>query len=68
MSGDYEQTELRICQSEGAYVIMRPLASSWEQRKFSDLVLIERGGSPRPIDAYITEDPAGLNWVKIGDA
>ena len=40
----------------------------WEQRKFSDLVLIERGGSPRPIDTYITEDPAGLNWVKIGDA
>ena len=40
----------------------------WEQFKFSDLVLIERGGSPRPIDAYITEDPAGLNWVKIGDA
>ena len=37
MSGDYEQTKLRICQSEGAYVIMRPLASSWEQRKFSDL-------------------------------
>ena len=23
---------------------------AWEQRKFSDLVLIERGGSPRPID------------------
>lgn len=22
----------------------------WEQRKFSDLVLIERGGSPRPIE------------------
>ena len=42
--------------------------TAWEQRKFSDLVLIERGGSPRPIDAYITEDPAGLNWVKIGDA
>lgn len=42
--------------------------TAWEQRKFSDLVLIERGGSPRPIDAFITEDPAGLNWVKIGDA
>ena len=40
----------------------------WEQRKLGDLVLIERGGSPRPIDAYITEGPAGLNWVKIGDA
>ena len=41
---------------------------AWEQRKFSDLVLIERGGSPRPIDDYITDAPDGLNWVKIGDA
>ena len=40
----------------------------WEQRKFSELVLIERGGSPRPIDAFITDAPDGLNWVKIGDA
>ena len=40
----------------------------WEQRKFSELVTIERGGSPRPIDNYITEDENGLNWVKIGDA
>ncbi|WP_219717814.1 restriction endonuclease subunit S [Raoultibacter massiliensis] len=37
MSGDYEQTKLRVCQSEGAYATMRPLASSWEQRKFSDI-------------------------------
>lgn len=37
MSGDYEQTKLRVCQSEGAYASMRPLASSWEQRKFSDI-------------------------------
>lgn len=42
--------------------------TTWEQRKFSDLVLIERGGSPRPIDDFITEDPNGLNWIKIGDA
>lgn len=41
---------------------------SWEQRKFSDLVQIERGGSPRPIDDFITDSPDGLNWVKIGDA
>ena len=37
MSGDYEQTKLRVCQSEGAYATMRPLASSWEQRKFGEL-------------------------------
>lgn len=41
---------------------------SWEQRKFSELVTIERGGSPRPIDKFITNDENGLNWVKIGDA
>ena len=40
----------------------------WEQRKLSELVLIERGGSPRPIEEYITDSPVGLNWVKIGDA
>ena len=43
-------------------------STPWEQRKFSDLVLIERGGSPRPIDDFITDAPDGLNWVKIGDA
>lgn len=40
----------------------------WEQRKFADVVQIERGGSPRPIDDYITDSQNGLNWVKIGDA
>ena len=45
-----------------------PLAITWEQRKFSELVQIERGGSPRPIDDFITDAPNGLNWVKIGDA
>ena len=41
---------------------------TWEQRKFSDIVQIERGGSPRPIDDYITDSQDGFNWVKIGDA
>ena len=43
-------------------------SDAWEQRKLGDLVTIERGGSPRPIDAYITNAQDGLNWVKIGDA
>ena len=42
--------------------------NAWKQYKFSDLVLIERGGSPRPIENYLTDAPNGLNWVKIGDA
>ena len=41
---------------------------SWEQRKFCETVIIERGGSPRPINEFITNRDDGLNWVKIGDA
>ena len=37
MSDDFEQAKSRVRQSEGAYVAMRPLVSSWEQRKFSDV-------------------------------
>ena len=40
----------------------------WEQRKLGEIVAIERGGSPRPIEKYITESNDGLNWIKIGDA
>ena len=43
MSGDYEQAKLRAWQSEGAYVTMRPLASSWEQRKLGELCTISKG-------------------------
>ena len=49
-------------------LLLKNMANDWEQRKFGETVLIERGGSPRPIDDYITNDADGLNWVKIGDA
>ncbi len=39
----------------------------WEEKRFGTTVLIERGGSPRPIKQYITNGD-GYNWVKIGDA
>ena len=32
-----------------------------------ELFEIKRGGSPRPIEKYFTEDPDGINWIKIGD-
>ena len=41
--------------------------SKWQMRPLGELCLIERGGSPRPIDKYITDDPNGINWIKIGD-
>ena len=36
MSSAFEQAKSRVCQSEGAYVTMRPLVSSWEQRKLRE--------------------------------
>ena len=45
MSSDYEQVKLRVWQSEGAYLTMRPLASSWEQRKLGDVTKIKTGDS-----------------------
>ncbi|MFZ4522982.1 MAG: N-6 DNA methylase [Bacteroidales bacterium] len=34
----------------------------------SELFEIQRGGSPRPIEEYFTEEDNGINWIKIGDA
>ena len=52
------QAELTEC--------MRP-KEGWEEKKLGEVCRIERGGSPRPIKAFITDDPNGLNWIKIGD-
>ncbi len=41
--------------------------NSWLWLKFLDIAYIVRGGSPRPIKSYITDNPNGINWIKIGD-
>ncbi|WP_082078314.1 restriction endonuclease subunit S [Pseudomonas sp. FeS53a] len=41
---------------------------SWPVVSLGEIFDIARGGSPRPIDAFITEEPDGVNWVMIGDA
>lgn len=40
MSGFFEQAKSKVCLSEGTHAIMRPLVSTWEQRKFSELYVI----------------------------
>ena len=40
----------------------------WPERTLGSMLDIARGGSPRPIKSYLTSDPAGINWIKIGDA
>ena len=40
----------------------------WNQSHIGSLFTVERGGSPRPIQNYLTKNPNGINWIKIGDA
>lgn len=40
----------------------------WAEKKLGDACSIARGGSPRPIKQFLTMDPGGINWIKIGDA
>jgi type I restriction enzyme S subunit len=37
-------------------------------KKMIEVLDIARGGSPRPISSYLTNDKNGVNWVKISDA
>ena len=41
---------------------------SWCWVSLSDVCNVARGGSPRPIKEYLTDDKNGINWIKIGDA
>ena len=39
----------------------------WKYQKIGAVCTVERGGSPRPIDKFITDSEDGINWIKIGD-
>lgn len=43
------------------------MRKDWEYKKLGEVCTIERGGSPRPITDFITNDSNGINWIKIGD-
>ena len=40
---------------------------NWCWQRLGDINDIARGGSPRPIKDYLTDDEDGVNWIKIGD-
>lgn len=52
---DYKQTEIGV------------IPTDWEVCLLGNVANIFRGGSPRPIQKYITGLQDGINWIKIGD-
>ena len=43
------------------------IPENWEWISLGTVLEIARGGSPRPIKAFLTEESNGVNWIKIGD-
>ena len=43
------------------------IPENWCWAKLGVIFEIARGGSPRPIDAFLTTNSDGVNWIKIGD-
>jgi len=43
------------------------IPENWAWTRLCNVLEIARGGSPRPIQAYLTEADNGVNWIKIGD-
>lgn len=39
----------------------------WKELLLGNYANVLRGGSPRPIENYLTNHPDGINWIKIGD-
>ncbi|MDD3035889.1 MAG: restriction endonuclease subunit S [Candidatus Saccharimonadaceae bacterium] len=40
---------------------------NWSWVKLGFVAEVARGGSPRPIENYLTDSDDGINWIKIGD-
>ena len=43
------------------------IPADWDVFKLGDYCHIYRGGSPRPIQDFLTKADNGVNWIKIGD-
>ena len=45
---------------------LKGFGGEWKDVRLGDVASINRGGSPRPIEKYLTKGD-GYNWIKIGD-
>ena len=64
-SSYYEKvgTEIRCIDSEVPF----ELPNGWTYERLGNICSVARGGSPRPIEDYLTDDENSLNWIKISD-
>ena len=63
MSGFFEQAKSKVCLSEGTHATMRPLVSTWEQRKLSSIAASFDYG----LNAAATEYDGKNKYLRITD-
>ena len=61
--GNLELTETMVSKAENK----QALPEGWREVPLGKICKIVRGGSPRPIQNFITTNADGLNWLRIGD-
>nr|WP_201468470.1 restriction endonuclease subunit S [Microbacterium hydrocarbonoxydans] len=63
------EAELEARRAQYDYYAGRLLAVDGDvpRVRFGDIATIVRGASPRPIQQFLTDDPDGAAWIKIGD-
>jgi len=52
---------------QGAMQELLTPKEDWKVKKLGDIIDVFRGGSPRPIQKFVTDKNDGINWIKIGD-
>ncbi|WP_177205400.1 restriction endonuclease subunit S [Halpernia frigidisoli] len=52
---------------QGAMQELLTPKEDWEVKNLGKVIDVFRGGSPRPIQNYMTDKNDGINWIKIGD-
>ena len=51
----------------GVFSVDGKFSGEWKNIVFGDTCHVYRGGSPRPIQNYLSSSNEGINWIKIGD-
>ena len=61
------EAELEARKNQYEFWRSKLLENSKNKVKLGEIATIVRGGSPRPIQNFITTDDNGIPWIKIGD-
>ena len=56
------------CELKDSFIdVLGTIPKMWKLCRIKNVANVQRGGSPRPIEDYLTSEEDGFNWIKIGD-